>query len=163
MVLELWSLMSPPDGLHWKALLLMPLKRWLPKNKTTHGWKKALFLIFGVKKFHQYLYGWPALYTDQKPLTTILGKRHSYPSSSLPTALGTPSFSLQLHHQIQANATSWQCWWSIQVATEHSFWPTAPWVERFQQWSDWGISCHNHPNQACYSVLSDFELGASLN
>ena len=36
--------------------------------------KEALSLIFGVKRFHQYLYGHTfPLITDHKPLTTILG------------------------------------------------------------------------------------------
>ena len=43
--------------------------------------KEALSLVFGIRKFHPYLYGREfQLFTDHKPLTTILGPKTGIPS-----------------------------------------------------------------------------------
>ena len=43
--------------------------------------KEALALVFGVRKFHQYLYGWKfTMVTDHKPLMAILGPKKGIPS-----------------------------------------------------------------------------------
>ena len=64
------------------APLHLPHARFLQARKTTPQLEKeALSLVFGVKNFHQYLYGRSfILLTDHQPLTTILDPKKGIPS-----------------------------------------------------------------------------------
>jgi len=69
-------------------------------TKTEQGYaqigKEALAMIWGVKKFHVYLYGRPfTLYINHWPLTSIF---HPYKSIPVVTAGGLQHYALFLVH-----------------------------------------------------------------
>lgn len=71
-----------PDGTErpvaFASRTLSPVERNYAQEE-----KEALSLIFGIHKFHQYLYGHTfTLVTDHKPLTTILGPKKGSPALS---------------------------------------------------------------------------------
>ena len=74
--------------------------------------KEALAIIFGVCKFHQYLYGKPfVLVTDHKPLTTLLGSKTSVPTlaASRMQRWALVIIHIFLHYRISPNSTAHQC------------------------------------------------------
>ena len=69
-----------PDGTEWPVAFA-----WWTLTATERNYaqiqKEALSPIYAVQKFHQYLYGHSfVLFTDHKPLTTILGHKAGIPS-----------------------------------------------------------------------------------
>lgn len=67
--------------------------------------KEALAIIFGVKRFHQYLYGCKfKLITDHKPLVTILGPKTGIPTLAAArmqhwtVILSAYQYTIQYHH-----------------------------------------------------------------
>ena len=71
-----WAEISRLTWWHWATYILSMLRNiWQAVRRTMHK-KETLALIFGVCKLHTFLYEkWLILYTDHKPLTTILGPK----------------------------------------------------------------------------------------
>ena len=60
--------------------------------------KEALSVIFGLRKLHQYLYGWKlTLVTDHQPLTTIFSDKKGIPPLAA-TRLQRWALQLSAHH-----------------------------------------------------------------
>ena len=68
--------------------------------------KEALSLVFGIKKFHPYIYGREfQLLTDHKPLTTILGPKAGIPSLAAARLQRWALLLSSYKYQIQYKAT----------------------------------------------------------
>ena len=68
--------------------------------------KEALSLVFGIKKFHQYIYGREfQLLTDHKPLVTILGPKAGIPSLAAARLQRWALLLSSYQYQIQYKAT----------------------------------------------------------
>ena len=88
--------------------------------------KEALSLVFGIKKFHPYIYGREfQLLTDHKPLTTILGPKAGIPSLAAARlqrwALLLSSYQYQIQYkstQTHSNADGLS---RLPVKTDQSF------------------------------------------
>ena len=67
------------DGKEWPVAFA---SRTLTQSECNYSHlEEALALIFGIKRFHTYLYGRKfTLITDHKPLTTILDPHHAIPT-----------------------------------------------------------------------------------
>ena len=101
-----------PDGTEKSiALLHAPSPQ---VNVITLRLRKKLSLIFGVKKFHQYLYGKFLLVADHKPLLAILGPKKGIPS--LAAARLQRSVCISVRDPVQARRT-WQRRWSVATAS----------------------------------------------
>ena len=76
--------------------------------------KEALSIIFGVMKFHEYLYGWKfVLVTDHKPLLSLLGPKSGIPSLAAARmqrwALLLAVYQYDIEHQSTAKHANTDC------------------------------------------------------
>ena len=100
---------SYPDGL---GRPIAHASRTLSNSERNYAQveKVALALIFGLSKFHQYLYGRTfILQTNHKPLTTILGPNQGIPSLA---AARLQRWAIQLagySYEIQFRPTTQHC------------------------------------------------------
>ena len=77
--------LSTPHHMVWGQschMSLMTASRSLSASEQNYSMieKEALAIVFGIKKFHQYLFGRCfSLLTDHRPLTLLLGPKHGIP------------------------------------------------------------------------------------
>ena len=65
--------------------------------------KETLSIIFGIKKFHQYLYGRKfLLVTDHKPLVTLLGSKSGIPT--LAAEMGNLVVGISVRDRVSFNS-----------------------------------------------------------
>ena len=83
--------------------------------------KEALSLVFGVHKFHQYLYGGQfTILTDHKPLKTILGPKNNIPPLAATRMQRWPScFLPSVRHPVSTDWITWECRWAIASTLSH--------------------------------------------
>ena len=89
------------------------------ERKYSQLYKEALAIIFGVKHFHQYVYGCTFnIQTDHKPLQYIFDESKPVPSM---TSARVQRWALTLgaysyHNLSQSRERPWQCKWSKSIA-----------------------------------------------
>ena len=72
--------------------------------------KEALALVYGVKKFHQFLYGQHfILVTDHKPLTAILGPKNGLPTLAAARLQCWAMFLSAYQYDLQFRTTDKHC------------------------------------------------------
>ncbi len=80
--------------------------------------KEALSLIYGVKKFHTYLYGRSfTIVTDHKPLTAILGPKKGVPPLAAARLQRLAILLSAYSYEIEFKVTC-KCRWSLKTASE---------------------------------------------
>jgi hypothetical protein len=84
--------------------------------------KEALALVWGVKKFHLYLFGRHfTLVTDHEPLTAIFNPKKGIPAMTVARlqryALFLAGFE-SVQHRIQEYVSTWKRSWIIAITTK---------------------------------------------